>query len=171
MARIAFRSGLGSLALLVLLAILLTATTLHAAEQPAIKVSVVAILATDKNNIVDPKLDSIAQEIQTRLDNKLTGFKLAKMSCKSLKVGDKDTFELVNDQVVTVTVLERMDKDNKVSVKVAPPLLGEITYMTTCGKFLPIITRYRTKNDELLILAVRVQPCPGKKSCGSTRTP
>jgi hypothetical protein len=35
--------------------------------------------------------------------------------------------------------------------------------MTICDKFLPIVTRYRTTNKELLILAVRVQPCPGKK--------
>jgi hypothetical protein len=152
-----------SLVFLALLTILLTGpATLQAADE-VIKVSVVAILATSKDTVVDPKLDSIAQEIQTRLDGKLTGFRLAKMSCKSLKVGDKDTFELVGDQVVTVTVLGNVDKDNKVCVKVAPPLLGEITYMTTCGKFLPIITRYRTKNDELLILAVRVKPCEGKK--------
>jgi hypothetical protein len=134
----------------------------QAADQP-LKVSVVAILATSKDKVIDPKLESIAQEIQTRLDDKLTGFRLAKMTCKSLKIGDKDTFELVGDQVVTVTVLEHAGKDNKVCVKVAPPLLGEITYQTTCGKFLPIITRYRTKNDELLILAVRVKPCDGQK--------
>ena len=47
-------------------------------------------------------------------------------------------------------------------MKIEPPLLGEITYETCCGKFLPVITRYRTKDNQLLIIAVRVQMCEGK---------
>jgi len=44
-----------------------------------------------------------------------------------------------------------------------PPQMGDITYQATgCGKFLPIITPVRTKNNELLIIGVCVQPCAGK---------
>jgi len=147
-------------ALLALLALLLAAGTLLASD-PAIKVSVVAILATEHDDKIDPKLQGIAEEVR-RVNPRLSGFRLVKMSCKSIKVGGKDTFDLVGDQVAVVTV-EGRDADENVQLKIAPPLLGEITYMTTCGKFLPIVTRYRTANQELLILAVRVQPCPGKK--------
>jgi hypothetical protein len=147
-------------ALAALLAVLAMAGTLLAAE-PTIKVSVIAILATEKNNKIDPKIKCIAEEVQ-RIDPRLTGFQFVKMSCKPVTVGAKDTFELVGDQSAVVTVLKR-DADGLVTLAVVPPLLGEITYITTCGKFLPIVTRYRTKKEELLILAVRVQPCPGKK--------
>jgi hypothetical protein len=41
--------------------------------------------------------------------------------------------------------------------------MGEITYSTPCGKFLPIMTEYVTKNGQVMILAVRVQPCSGGK--------
>jgi len=149
------RAALGAL-----LAVLAMAGTLLAAE-PAIKVSVIAILATEKDDKIDPDIKCIAAEVQ-RIDPRLTGFRMVKMSCKSVTVGAKDTFDLVGDQSAVVTV-EKRDADGRVTLKVAPPLLGEITYMTTCGKFLPIVTRYRTKKQELLILAVRVQPCPGKK--------
>ncbi len=125
-----------------------------------VKVSVLSILATDRNSTVDKKLEGIAREVQ-KLDPKLTGFKLAKMTCKSLPVGGREPFELAANQIATVTVERGADDDNRVQLKVSPPLLGEITYTTTCGKFLPILTRYRTKDRELLILAVRVQPCTG----------
>ena len=48
-------------------------------------------------------------------------------------------------------------------LKVVPPKMGAITYSTPCGKFLPMITGYRRKNGDVLIIAVRVQPCPGEK--------
>ncbi len=149
------RAALGAL-----LAVLAAAGTLVAAE-PAIKVSVVAILASETDQKVDPKLKDIADEVR-RLNPRLTGFRLAKTSCKSVTVGTRDSFDLVSDQVAVVTV-EGREADGRVRLKIAPPLLGEITYMTTCGKFLPIITRYKTDKQEMLILAVRVQPCPGKK--------
>jgi hypothetical protein len=47
---------------------------------------------------------------------------------------------------------------------VTPPLQGEIVYGCACGKFLPIITRFQTRDGERLILAVRVEPCHRKVS-------
>ena len=129
-----------------------------------VRVSVVAILASQSCTEVDPRLACIAKEVQkVHPQLKLKGFRLAKMSCKPVPVRGSETFELVVDQTVAITVLRDADKENKVQLKVTPPTLGEITYRTTCGKFFPIVTGYQTKNGEWLILAVRVQPCQGQK--------
>ena len=45
---------------------------------------------------------------------------------------------------------------------VGPPSMGEITYSTPCGKFLPIFTPILTRKGEKVIIAVRVQPCQKK---------
>ena len=126
-----------------------------------VKVCVVTILATDKDAKIDPKLTDLAREVQ-KVEPKLTGFRLANSACKSLAVGDKDDFELVADQTAAVTVEHGADNDNRVQLKVTPPMMGAITYETACGKFLPVVTSYRTKAGEVVIIAVRVQPCNGK---------
>jgi hypothetical protein len=51
---------------------------------------------------------------------------------------------------------------DRVRLKVGPPMMGEITYEAPCDKFLPIQTPLRTKKNEMVIIAVRVQPCKGK---------
>ena len=122
-------------------------------------VSVVAVLATDQNDKIDPKLDCIAKEIQ-KTDPKLTGFRIAVMTKKTIAVGAKDDFDLGGDQSLRVAVQQKSDKDDRYQLKITPPQMGDITYQTTCcGKFLPIITPVRTKNNELLIIGVCVQPC------------
>jgi len=129
-----------------------------------VRVSVVAILASETCTEVDWRLQCIAKEVQkVHPQLKLKGFRLAKMTCKAVPVRGSETFELAVDQTAAITVLRGADKENKVQLKVTPPTLGEITYTTTCGKFFPIVTGYQTKNGEWLILAVRVQPCQGKK--------
>ncbi|HWG47421.1 MAG TPA: hypothetical protein VN688_31950 [Gemmataceae bacterium] len=133
----------------------------EAEEKETVQVSVVAILATERDNKIDPKLACIAREVQ-KTHKKLTGFQMAKMTRKPLTIGVKETFELVGEQKAAVTVQQGADEKNRIQVKVAPPQMGEITYGTCCGKFLPIVTPFRTKNNDLLILAVRVQPCHGK---------
>jgi hypothetical protein len=158
--QVSIRSQQASLALLGLLTLLAATSQLWAAD-PAIKVSVLAILASDRDKCVAQELESIAEEVQ-KFNPKLTSFRVAKICCKSLKIGTKDTFDLVNDQVATITI-ESKDADGCVQLRVTPPLLGEIHYVTTCGKFLPIVTRFKNKNKEQLIVAIRVQPCPGKK--------
>jgi hypothetical protein len=131
-------------------------------EKEPVQVSVIAILATERNNDIDPRLACIAREVR-KTHKKLTGFQLAgNMSRKSLAVGVREMFDLIGDQKVAITVKEGADERNRVQVKVAPPRMGEITYDTCCGKFLPIVTPFRTKNKELLIIAVRVQPCHEK---------
>lgn len=154
------RSRQATLALLMVLA---ATSFLWASEpdQPAIKVSVLAILANDRTKKVAPELECIADELR-KVNPNLTSFRVAKMSCKSVKIGARDTFDLGNDQSTTI-IIDGKDPEGCVQLRVTAPLLGEIHYLTTCGKFLPIFTRYETKTKEQLIIAVRVQPCQGKK--------
>lgn len=133
-------------------------------DKPAdeVNVSVVAILATDKNADVDPKLKCLAEEMK-KVDPKWTGFRIETMTCQPIKVGAKEEFKLVDGQTVTVTADRCAGKDKPVCLKVTPPTLGEITYKTCCGKFFPMVTGYKNKKGELLIVAVRVQTCKGPK--------
>lgn len=130
-------------------------------EKEPVEVSVIAILATDRNDKVDPKLACIARQVR-RTHKELTGFQMATVTSKSLAVGDRYVFEVVGAQKVGVTVQQGADEKDRVQVKVAPPGMGEITYDTCCGKFLPIVTPFRTKDKELLIVAVCVRPCREK---------
>ncbi len=126
-----------------------------------VKVTLVAILASTQDNTVDPRLQGIAAEVQKK-EKFLTGFRIASMACKSLTPEEKHTFNLVEKQQAEVVVEHGADKDNRVTVRVRAPLQGEIVYNTVCGKFLPIVTRYKTKKGEWLILALRATPCHKK---------
>jgi len=124
---------------------------------------VVAILATDRNDKIEMKCKCVAEEVQ-KLEPTLTGFRVARTSSKDLKVGGRDTFALVDDEVVTVVVQQAGCKEERIRLMVKPPSVGEITYSTCCGKFFPIITRYQTKDKDKdrLIIAIRVE-IVGKK--------
>jgi hypothetical protein len=100
-----------------------------------VRISVVVILASEKGNKIDKKLD----------------------------VGKADKFDLVEDQTTSILIQKAADKMDRICLKVGPPMMGEITYSTPCGKFLPILTPYRTKKDQVVIVAIRVQPCNGGK--------
>jgi|SRR5665213_486722 len=126
-----------------------------------IRVSVLAILATDKNDKIDPKLECIVKEVQKH-DPKLTGFRIANITSKSLPIGGKDDFELCGDQCLHVTVEKKGDEKGRLQMKITPPQMGDITYTTTCGKYFPVMTPYHNKEGELLIIGVRIQPCNSK---------
>lgn len=125
-------------------------------KKKTVEVSVVAILATERDNKIDPKLDCIARQVR-KTHKELTGFQLATMARKSLPIGTKSVFEVVGAQKVGVTVQQGADDSDRVEVKVSPPGMGEITYDTCCGKFLPIITPVSLKDKGLLIIAVSVR--------------
>jgi hypothetical protein len=128
-----------------------------------IKVTIVTILATSKNKEVDKRLKCIAAEVQKK-EPRLTGFQLLSMQCRSLAVNEKFTFKLVDGQEAQVVVHHGADKEDRVELKVKAPLQGDIVYGTVCGKFLPIVTRYKTKKDkDRLIIAVMVKPCHKQK--------
>ena len=158
---LSMRTGGLALPLLLFAVAPLTAEPLPAEK---IKVSVVAIFAHNRDDKVDPRLKCIAEEIGKAVPQlKGAGFKMGKMTCKHLNVGVGEKFDLIDDQFALVTLLsvvQTADKENLIQLKLTPPGMGEVTYETTCGRFLPIITKYRTgKNNDVLILAIRVQPC------------
>jgi hypothetical protein len=140
---------------------------LCAASAPAragddVKISVVAILATDKNVNVDARVKCVAEAMK-KAESKLTGFSVARMTCKEIAVGGKDSFAAVDGETVKVTVEKRCEKDkSRVCLKVEAPKLGAITYNTCCDKFFPLVTGYKTKDGDTLIVAVRVCTCEKK---------
>jgi hypothetical protein len=126
------------------------------------RISVLVILASETDTYVDPKLSCIAEQVR-RMDPKLKGFRMGDMSWRSLQLGKAETF-LVEGQTTSITVQkapERMDRIGQLVV--VPPMMGQITYLTPCGKFLPIYTPIVTKKGEKVFIAVRVQPCPGSE--------
>ena len=123
-----------------------------------VKITIAVILATERNNIVDRDVKCVAEAVQKNYPN-LTGFRLEKIAWESLAVGTSKKFALVDDEMATVLVRHGADSKNRVGLTMKAPLQGEIQYTTCCGKFFPIVTRYQTKNKEVLIVAIRVQPC------------
>lgn len=152
------RLGLGMLALLCAAPFLLAWDN---TPNRKVRVSVIVILASETDDHVDKRLECIAREVRKMYPN-LKGFRLGKMACKSLKIGDVSSFELTDDQKTSVTIQKAADKMDRIRLKINPPQMGEIIYSTPCGKFLPIMTPYRTKANEVLMIAIRVQPCNGK---------
>lgn len=139
--------------------VLLGALAAVPASAEEVKVTVLSILATEKNSTIDNDLKDIAERVQKQ-EPKLTGFRQSRQTSKTLHVGDgsKEMFLLVEDQAVVVTV-ESVMKKEKIRLTIKPPTLGEITYTTTCEKFFPIVTRHVTKDKERLIIAIMVEQC------------
>lgn len=129
-----------------------------------VEITVVAVLAHDKDDKVHPKLKCLAPEVKKK-DPKLTGLRLGKTSCKSLALGGSETFPLVDGKEATIEVKRCSEDPTRFCLKVkAPSLVGEITYSVVCGKYMPFDTKYVTKKEgERLFLAIMVQPCPAKK--------
>jgi hypothetical protein len=147
---------------LLALAALLAAGAAARPEEP-VKVTVVAVLASDKHSQIDPKLQDLARQVQKR-DPTLTGFRVGRITCLPLKVGQKETFPLTDDASAEVTVLQPEGKEQKPRLSIKPPQMGEFVIETCCGKFFPVFTRCRTeKEQEQVILAVMVKPCPKKE--------
>jgi hypothetical protein len=133
------------------------------AQDSKVKVCLVTILASQHDEKVDEKLKSIAKEVQ-KTYRKLKGFHLANMTCSSLAKEEKWVVDLVDGQKAEITIQQCADKEKCVILKVRAPRQGEIVYRTVCGKFLPIVTRYHTKDKkDRLILAVMVKPCQKAK--------
>jgi hypothetical protein len=127
-----------------------------------VKVTLVTILATTRDEPVDHRLHCIAREVRKK-EPDLKGFKLLNMNCHSVAPGEPWKVKLVDGQEAVVVVHHGADKDNRVELKLSAPLQGEIIYITVCGKFLPVVTRYTTKKkQDRLIIAVMVKPCHRK---------
>ena len=131
------------------------------AEDP-VRVTVVVVLASTQDTGVDPKLASLAKEVQKR-DSTLIGFSLKATEAKSIPIGGTYDFELVEKQVLHVRVAKSRDADGRISLSIKPPGLEKITYHCTCGKFFPVVTPYQTLTGEVLIIAVMAKPCMAGK--------
>ena len=129
-----------------------------ACPEEKVQVTVLAVLATDKNKDVDPLLVGLAETVKKKYPG-LTGFRLEKTNRRSLQIGKEYKIPLVDKEVVTVTVERGADKNNRVELTVHAQQLGQIGYTCCCGKYLPIWTDYKNDKQETLIVAVMVEPC------------
>jgi hypothetical protein len=134
--------------------------------QPApgqpVRVTVVTVLATGRNETVDPRLTELAKEIQKR-DPALKGFRIHATEAKSVAPGDTASFPLIDRQKLEVKVERQRDENDRVGLKIRPPGLGEVTYTCTCDRFFPVVTPHRTREGDTLIVAVMSRPCVLKK--------
>jgi hypothetical protein len=136
--------------------LLIAAPSVRAEER---NVTVIAVMATDRNKHVDPRVQGIAEEVQ-KLEPGLTGFRVARTTSKAVTFGKRDTFPLVDNEVLGVLLQQAEGKDgqDRARLTVKAPLAGDITYSCCSGKFFPILTRYLTKDNERLIVAIMVKP-------------
>jgi hypothetical protein len=144
------------------IAVLLFAGADHAARADDAKVTIVAIMASANHQDVDPKLQQIAAEVKKH-EQSLTGFKILNSQFKSVNVGQKEKFDLINDQSADVTVVAKHEGNKRIRLTVKPPTVGEITYSICYDKFFPIVTRYMSANERLII-AIMVQPPKDKEA-------
>lgn len=131
-------------------------------DEKPVSVTVVIVLATDQNAIVDPKLKELAKEVQKH-DKKLTGFKLIATECKSIPVGSDATINLTDKQTMKVTVNRAKDENGRITLTLEPPGMEAVNYACACDKFFPVVTPHRTKKGEQLLVAVMAKPCMAKK--------
>jgi hypothetical protein len=168
-AQLAARSSLIALVAVVIPAVWVWADP--PAANDAIRVTIVAITASDKHNTVDPRLKNLAHEVRKQHDQALTGYKLGETVSKPVAVGQKENFKLVDDASADITVLQKDDTNNRIRLAVKAPLVGEITYSTCYDKFFPIITRYQTRSDrERLIVAIMVRQAKDGKEVKEPKT-
>ncbi len=130
-------------------------------EKDPVKVTLVVVLASEKGDHVDKRLRGLAEEVQ-KLHPHLKSFTFKTQEIKSIKPNEKVSMLCVEKKMVDLLIKHGADKDNRVTLTVKPPMMSELEYQTVCGKFLPIVTPYKTKKAETLILAIRVEPCQGK---------
>src|SRR5207237_4954667 len=144
-ANVAARGSLLALVAVLIPAVCLWADPPDRTANDGLRVTIVAITASDKHRDVNPKLKQIAREVQKH-DAALTGFRAGETICKQVGVGQKENFQLkVDEASADITVLQKDDSNQRIRLAVKAPLVGEITYSTCYDKFFPILTRYVTK--------------------------
>src|ERR1700722_16150861 len=91
---------------LLLAALLLAAPAVRACDPPKpgqVRVSVLIIFASEKDENVSKKLECIAREARKTYP-KFKGFRMGELKIKSLKVGKPHKFDLGDGQKVCVTI-------------------------------------------------------------------
>jgi hypothetical protein len=135
-----------------------------AKDDGRVTVTVVAVLANDRDTKVDDRLTCLARCIREKHPN-LTSFRLGRTSSKPIALGESQTFPLVEDEEAVIRVKRCTEKPDRFCLKVkSPSLVGDITYSSVCGKYFPIDTNYTTrKTHDRVFIAIMVESCPGKK--------
>jgi hypothetical protein len=131
-----------------------------AAEGPAgpIRVTVVVILASSAAGPIDPALEELAREVRKR-EPKLRSFRLVATEAQSIPVGQQGLFALVEKQQVQVRIDTSQDPRGRVRLTVSAPGVEQLSYTCVCDKYFPVVTPYRTRNGETLIIAIMAKPC------------
>jgi hypothetical protein len=154
---------LPTLAPLFVLPLLLAPGRCPAADPPQVRVTVVAILASERNKNVEEKLKCVAGEVQKMYPN-LTGFRVGPSTTKPIALGGSEKFKLVDDQEVTISVKPCTEKPGRFCLDVkSPEVMGGMVYSSVCGKYFPIVTQYKTKKSDQLIIAFKVETCADAK--------
>jgi hypothetical protein len=131
-------------------------------DDEELRVTVVAIYASEKDTKIDGKLTELAKVIRKKYPE-FKGFQLGKLKRDDVVVGKERKFDLGDKQSAVVTVTHGCDEKDQVGLKVKVPCcFGECEYTTCCGKFLPLKTCHKTDKGECLIVAIMVKPCQGK---------
>jgi hypothetical protein len=131
------------------------------ADDDKIKVTVVAILVSSQHTEIDKRLKDLAPELRKK-DSSWTGFEVERSSAASMKIGETQSFELVDDCKTTITVKGR-NENGGVSLAVKGPTIDDFAYSCCCSKFLSVVTHYDTKSKKRLVFAIMVEPCNKKK--------
>ena len=130
-------------------------------KEPPVKITLVVILASKTDKTINPKLATLAQEVRKR-DGDFTGFRIHQTLDKSIPIGASHSFELPEKQVAKVTATAGKDKDGRMELIVKLPGLDDVTYSCVCDKFFPIMTPYKLKSGETVLVAILAKPCMGK---------
>jgi hypothetical protein len=131
------------------------------ADQP-IQVTILVVLATDKDAVINERIKEIAAVAREK-DPNLTGFAWANTIRESIKMGGSINITVIEKAKCEVTVNAKTDDEGRVTLTVKPPKVDQITYSCTCGKFLPILTDYYTADKKRLIIAIMARPCKKSK--------
>jgi hypothetical protein len=154
-----------SLAILTTVLISVTVACDPPKKADEIEVRVLAIMATEGNDKVDPKLAEFARHVQKK-DPKLIGFRIERTTQKKLKLGETEKFALVDKEVVEVTVNKERNEEGRITLTIKPPKLDQITYACACNKYFSVATQHHVgagKEREQLFIAVMAAPCSQKK--------
>jgi hypothetical protein len=131
-------------------------------EQPTVNVTVAVILGSERKKDVDERLKGIACQVQ-EMHPKLTGFTVGTTTTHPMQLGKAQTFQLEDGQEASVTVKRCTEFPDRYCLEIrSKALVGEMAYSSVCGKYFPLVTNYKTKKNEQLIIAFKVETCGDK---------
>ena len=130
-----------------------------------IEVKVLAILASEHNKDVNPKLVEFAKQVQKK-EPSLIGFKLDRTTGEKLKLGETKKFPLAGNETVEVTVNKERNEQGRITLTIKPPKMNQITYECACDKFFSMATDHyegKGKDKTQLFIAIMAKPCGSPK--------